>query len=355
MPQVIRIILFLPTLLLMGSSVVWGQTRLVARLDSLMASPAAKEFNGVVLISRNGKPLYTHSRGFAGTDRKTAIRPDHQFILGSISKQFTAVLVLQALDAGRLQLHVPIRKYLPQLEQSWADTVTVHHLLNHTSGIIDAGKPLDFSPGSKFSYSAFAGYSLLAKIVEATSGKSYAELVSALFRKCGMKNSTVPLRYQQGNLLAGYTVDKTGALRPEQYDLTRMEASTPGGGIITTARDLTLWNENLHNGRLLKASTYKAMVTPSAVRQHPLWGEVGYGYGIQVTTVSGLPELGHSGYLKGFNASNFYYPSTGTSMVLLSNIDPNPEDIGKTYILHGQVRDILLENPAATGAGSGRR
>jgi len=161
------------------------------QVDSLISAKTEKPFNGIILISQNGKTKYSKVYGYSDIEKKKGLKFNDQFVIGSISKQFTAVLVLQEFDKGRLDLSTPIHKYLPELIQPWADTVTIHHLLTHTHGIVQLDKPTTFKVGTQFSYSQI-GYDLLAKIVERTSGKTFAELSKSLFEKCGMKNTFHP-------------------------------------------------------------------------------------------------------------------------------------------------------------------
>lgn len=99
-------------------------------IDSLLNVYSTKPFNGIVLITQNGKVVYSKVCGYSDLDNKTPLKISDQFVVGSVSKQFTAAIVLQEYDKGLLDLYIPIKKYLPDLTESWADTVTVHHLLN---------------------------------------------------------------------------------------------------------------------------------------------------------------------------------------------------------------------------------
>lgn len=147
-------LLFTLTLLLTFISIAsFGQSNFVAEIDSLIKSTSPRTFNGALLIAQDGEIKYAKTYGFADLDRKIPLNMNDQFIIGSISKQTTAVLVLQELDKGHLSLHEPLSKYLPDLKKDWADSVTIHHLLNHTSGIVGLDQPLAFRQGTQFSYS----------------------------------------------------------------------------------------------------------------------------------------------------------------------------------------------------------
>ncbi len=320
---------------------LFGQPSLNPQIDSLLRGTAPRPFNGVVMIVRNGKTIYAKSHGFADSARTTPLRVDNQFILGSISKQTTAVLVLQQLEKGNLSLQDPIRKYLPGLKASWADSVTVHHLLSHTSGVVSEDKPLAFRPGTQFLYSGILGYQLLARVAEKAGGKPYPELAAALFNGCKLRNTTIPARYRKGRLAGSFTEAPDGTLRPQTYQMQDLEPPTPAGGVISTVRDLAQWNECLHGGKLLTESTYKLMTTVYAVRPHARWGEVGYGYGLQADHGGGIVEYSHSGTLAGFIGTNLYYPASGTSIVVLENVAWDFNDQVRMFYFHDQIRQLL--------------
>jgi D-alanyl-D-alanine carboxypeptidase len=111
------------------------------QIDNLVSVKNAKPFNGIILITQNGKKKYSKVIGYSDFEKKVNLKFDDQFVIGSISKQFTAVLALRAFDKNHLELFKPIKNYLPELTQSWADTVTVHHLLTHMHGIVELDKP----------------------------------------------------------------------------------------------------------------------------------------------------------------------------------------------------------------------
>lgn len=314
------------------------------QIDSLLAIQTAKPFNGAILISTHSKTTYSKLNGYADLNKKTSFKKEDQFIVGSISKQFTAVLILQEYDKGHLQLHVPIRTYLPLPYQSWADTVTIHHLLTHTHGITDLAKPLAFPAGTQFMYSQL-GYELLAQIAEKTSGKSFAELSRELFSSCQMKNSCHPNLHVHNNLVKGYSEYTTGILSVEP-ESSSLENYVAAGGFISTAQDLTLWNGMLHHGKLLKDTTYQLMITQhkNAVRNHPIFGTTYYGYGITVDRADNILQLGQTGFAPGFASMIFYFPKTKTNIVVLQNTVWDINDLKKTFYYHTQIRKIIRNN-----------
>ncbi len=238
---------------------------------------------------------------------------------------------------------LPIRKYLPELTQSWADTVTVHDLLTHMHGIIALDKPTAFKVGTQFNYShSNIGYTLLAKITERTSGKSFAEQSKELFKKCGMKNTFHPDIKSYENLVKGYTEQENGKI---EYDSTSFINFVAAGAFISTAKDLFLWNENLQGGKLLKESTFEMMTTKQkgAIRKHPIFGETEYGYGITVDTKEDILQLGQTGFAPGFVSMDFYFPKTKTSAVVLENIAYETDDFKKTFFYQTEILKIIRE------------
>ena len=314
------------------------QKNLAATIDSLIAAPSKKPFNGMILIAKAGKTIYSKSSGYADFNKKTPFQLTDQFVIGSISKQLTAVIVLREVGKKRLLLTKPIRFYLPELTQPWADTITVHQLLTHTHGIVKLDQPLKFKPGSEFLYSQI-GYDLLARIVERTSGKSFADISNELFKTCGMMHSVHPSN-QYANLVKCYTEQTDGNLRLENSSLENYPAA---GSFISTATDLASWNKYLNEGNLLMDTCYQWMITKqkNAVRQHPVFGKTCYGYGITVDEDQGIIQIGQTGFAPGFVSVNYYYPATKTSLVVLENIAYDTNDLKKTFYFHTELMKIL--------------
>jgi len=308
---------------------------LTKQLDSLLKSNPKRPFNGIVLVSQNGKALYSKTIGYSDLDKKTPLKENDQFVIGSISKQFTAVLVLQEFEKGRLALNVPIKKYLPELQMDWANLITVHDLLTHTHGIVSLDKPTEFSPGSQFSYSQI-GYELLARIVAKTSGKSFAALSEELFKKCKMTNTFHPNSKHNANLVKGYTELVNGSL---EFDSLSFENYAAAGSFVSTANDLLLWNSLLHGGKLLSPKTYSLMITQQdrAVRNHPIFGKTEYGYGITVFEANGLHRIGQTGFAPGFISMDFYLSEIKTSVIILENISYGPHSLKEKFYYQVEI------------------
>lgn len=333
-------------LLVAGSFMARAQEPAYARsIDSLIRSKDnPRPFSGVIMIRQHGKTKYSRAYGLANAATKKPLKVEDQLSILSNSKQMTAVLVLQEVEKGRIDLHMPIRKYLPELRQGWADTVTVDQLLNHTGGVVMPDMPLAFRPGTQFQYSN-AGYTLLAEITEHTTGKSYAAQITALFRKHGMQHSLFPGKTNQGGLVMGYRHRKDGGIDPVKGIVFGPE-QVPYGGLISTAGDLSLWNQLLHTGKLLRPETYQLMVHYHIKNRHPVFGEqeIGYGYGLRINDEGPVKEYGHTGYAadQGFTALNLYYPATNTSVVILEN--QAYEDFDIAYFYEAAIRKIVLRS-----------
>jgi D-alanyl-D-alanine carboxypeptidase len=315
---------------------------LAMRIDSLLDASSQHPFNGIVYIGRGGKALYARRLGYGDMLRKTPFTAHPQFVIGSVTKQITAVVVLRACAAHLLDLHTPIHHYLPDLPMPWADTVTLHHLLNHTAGYEGRDKPVAFRPGAKFAYSN-QGYGLLADIVAQVSGKSYEDLVMALYRRCHMRHATTPSHLKGNGLLTGYSRQPDGSLQAEPN--TMKGAVLAAGLLMSSPEDIARWNDCLHAQRkLLTDQYYVLMTTPTSKRPHPIFGEVDYGYGLQMTQRDRIYEISHGGYVPGFVSVNFYYPATKTSLVVMENLDWMDPAFKESFYFEMAIRRILRES-----------
>lgn len=317
-----------------------------AKIDSLVKITQPRNFNGVVYVQQNGKMKYSKAFGSSDFNKKTPLKISDNFSTMSIAKQITATLILQEVEKGKIDLHVPIRKYLPDFQYAWADSVTVHQLLNHTSGLYsDNLKPeLKLQPGTAYSYSN-VGYGVAGLVLEKQSGKKFEELVTALFKKVKMKNSFYPNEKNSQFLTKGHTIKKDGTFKLNEKISFKPDYYF-GSHLIVTAPDLAKWNEALHNGKLLKPETYKLMTSYSITNAHQVFGEnpIGYGYGLRINEKAEINEIGHTGFhpSEGFTALNLYYPKTKTSVIIMENVANENFDIAY-YFEHG-VRETVLES-----------
>lgn len=247
------------------------------KIDSLILTTSPRAFNGVILITKNGETKYSKAYGYSNFETKTPITLKDNFRIQSNSKQITAVLILKAVEQGRIDLHSPIKKYLPELKQIWADTVTVHQLLNMSSGITGLNDPLKFKPGTEYYYSN-PGYGLLGKILESVSSKKYTSLASNLFKQLGMPNTyCYELGKTNAGLVNGYVVSDEGLklMNFDKIGFTEEDWANfvPTGGIISNLEDLHKWDRKLHRGKILKPESYKLMTSYEITSPHDAFGD----------------------------------------------------------------------------------
>jgi D-alanyl-D-alanine carboxypeptidase len=291
------------------------------KIDSIITASTPLSFNGVVLVSKNGKIQYLKANGYRDFNNKIPLKTNDQFEIMSNSKQITAVLILQAAEQGKLNLQSPIKKYLPSLTQTWADSVTVHHLLNHTHGIVDIDKPSAFKAGSQFKYGNLS-YILLGEILKNTTGKSFTDLANSLFKKLKMDNTFVYNNKNNQSLVPGYMSENNRFEKVNESFLN--DNIVPAAGVISTVKDLAIWNQALFAGKLLSAEYKKQMLTASTTSQHNVFGKekMGFGYNVRIIKESGLEYFAVTGLGDGFTCLNVYFPSVDTSLIILENQMP---------------------------------
>lgn len=303
-------------------------------VSTILNDQSIHPFNGVCLIAKDGKVEYLKAMGYSDFENKTEIKTDDQFVIGSLSKQVTAVLVLKAVENGTLQLEDKVGQYI----NDFPFEVSIHQLLNHTHGFKNLNEPLAFESGTSFAYSNL-GYELLGQILEKVNQKTYANQVNELFESISMTNSYSPAQPNGRKPIQGFTRDSTKTIVKENFTFEAYEV--PAGLLISTAEDLLKWNIALHEGTLLSKELYAKMINPTATQNHSLFGEVGYGYAIRITDKNGQKEIGHTGYVPGFISMNYYYPKTKTSIIMLENLDWNDESIKNTFCFEMGVKGYV--------------
>jgi CubicO group peptidase (beta-lactamase class C family) len=248
-----------------------------ARMNELMQSYVAdRKFMGTALVARGNQVLFSKGYGSANLEWDIPNSPNTKFRLGSVTKQFTAACILLLEERGKLSVNDPLKKYLPDAPAGW-DKITIFHLLTHTSGIPNftgfpnyaklepfsatatelvarfRGKPLDFQPGEKCSYSN-SGYVLLGYLIEKITGDTYEKFVREnIFTPLGMKDSG----YDSNTALiphraAGYVAGKSGY---EHAGFIHMSIPHGAGALYSTTEDLLKWEQGLFGGKLLRAAS----------------------------------------------------------------------------------------------------
>lgn len=288
-----------------------------------------------LLVVRDGKSVVRRSYGQSNLEDRIATTPETNYRLASVTKQFTAAAILLLIQDGKLTLDDRLKKLLPSLSSA-VDSVTITHLLTHTSGIIDyedvipAGTVAQlrdadvlrllevhdsvyFKRGAGYRYSN-SGYVLLALIVERASGKSFAAFLrERIFLPLGMNNTVA---YEEGsstvtNRAFGYTM-KDGVWTRKDQSTT--SAVLGDGGIYSSIDDLAKWDAALYDSRLLSDDSRRLAFTPHTATDQ---AEVKYGFGWRITGET----LWHSGETVGFRNVIVRNPSRRLTVVMLTNRD----------------------------------
>jgi CubicO group peptidase (beta-lactamase class C family) len=321
-------------------------------LDKLVQADA---FSGVVLIAKNGIPIFQKAYGIANKACNMPNNSDTKFNLGSINKMFTAIAIGQLAEQGKLSFDDTVGKLLPDYpNKTVAQKVTVAHLLSHTSGLggffnetwenasklrflkiadyfsLFVDKPLVFEPGARWRYSN-AGFIVLGAIVEKVSGQDYFEYVREhIYKPAGMSNTDAfELDFDTPNLAVGYTYenrpqdDKAGsraARGPRRNNLfLHGVKGGPAGGGYSTAPDLLRFAVALQNNKLLSAEMTKVITTAKPQSFAP---DNRYAYGFADHIINGCRVFGHNGGFAGINAILDIYPDLGYVVVVMANYDP---------------------------------
>jgi len=255
-----------------------------ARLDQVASSYAANNaFMGTVLVAEGDRILLNNGYGMANLEWEIPNAPGVKFRIGSMTKQFTATLILLLQEDGKLNIHDPVGKYLPDAPKVW-EKITLANLLGHTSGIPSLtelkefgtfgmsphtpeedlafirDRPLDFEPGSQFAYSN-SNFLVLGMVIEQVSGKKYVGLLhERIFDPLGMNDTgldsdelILPKRAE------GYMPSKDGLVRTRGESLNGPWAA---GGMYSTTGDLLKWEHGLFGGKVLSADLLGQMTTP---------------------------------------------------------------------------------------------
>jgi len=293
-----------------------------AKIDKLMSQYAdCCAFTGTVLVADHDKVIFKKGYGFADREWNMPNTPDVKFRLGSITKQFTSMLIMQQVAKGTIKLDGHLSDYLPYYRKDTGSKVTISQLLSHTSGIpsytddpkffsdvsrnyytVDdfvkkfCSGDLQFEPGSKFHYDN-SGYFLLGAILEHVTGKSYETLLKEnILAPLGMKDTGYD-HYEDilPKRASGYQQELAGVVNAPYLDMSLPYAA---GSLYSTVEDLYKWDQALYTDKLVPADLKQKLFTP-------ILENYGYGWGIR-TIPAGEPGAGqtmisHGGGINGFN------------------------------------------------------
>lgn len=308
---------------------------LQTRIDSVFSR---MKFNGSISIHQNGNLLVEKSVGFENFKEQIPLDSNSVFAIASISKQFTAAMILLLEEEQKLSTKDLVSKYLPEFHRNPYQQITIEQLLNHTSGISDFGTGLLAAPGTEFHYSN-KGFRFAGEIIEKASGKSFDENAQSLFAKAGMKNTRTATTFQDQHFASAHLGNTGHAQEVPNMPgrLAQPEISVPAGGILSTVADLHRWNHALHSGKVISAASLKKMTANSATRNHQVFGTMGYGLGIMMNP--GEPHAYfHSGYVKGAPSLSIYYPQSRTSVMILSNVADESKGKNTVFNPHKDIK-----------------
>lgn len=301
---------------------------------------AADRFSGTVLLAKDGKPFFTGAYGLADRARRIPNDMNTRFRLGSMNKMFTAVGIMQLVQAGKVDLDKPFGTYLPDYPNSTVSgSVTIRQLLNHTGGTGDifgpeyekkrlqlrtlqdyialyASRPLLFAPGTKWDYSNY-GFILLGAVIEKVSGEDYYDYVRRhIYEPAGMAStSSDPEDVAVPDRSIGYMRSDDGSW--ESNAATLPYRGTSAGGGYSTAGDLLKFAIGLQAHKLLDAQHTEMLTTATVASPIGM-----YALGFDDQTINGTRCFGHGGGAPGMNGELKICPAQGYVVVVLANMDP---------------------------------
>lgn len=317
-------------------------------VDSLLKNYSQEGFGIASLVSKNGEVEYKNAFGSADIELDIRLSPENKFQIGSITKQFTAVLILKLEEEGKLNLTDSIQKYIPEFPTK-VRTITIEHLLTHTSGIPEymdwekfhdkwnlyyspselinliIDEPLNFKPGDDFEY-CNSNYLLLGQIIERVTDNSFNDyLKREIFDKVGMTNSSSDDHNTHTlNLANGYT-RTNDQIKPAQFADRSWAYSA--GNIISTVDDLNLWYLHLFSGNIISLQSLDKALTPFILNNGD---SSNYGYGWYLENFQHAEMIYHGGSMSGFYSYVSYIPKTKVLTVSLANCECIPyEYIGR--------------------------
>jgi CubicO group peptidase (beta-lactamase class C family) len=296
-------------------------------------------FMGSALVARADEILLNQSCGSANLEHGVLNTSQTKFRIGSVTKPFTAMAILKLQEQGLLDVQDSISAYVPEYPNG--DRITVHQLLTHTAGIphfigspdaeqkkhlkvtLDeliswfSDKPLQFTPGDRYQYTN-SGYILLAKIIEAASGRSYADyLRHQILEPAGMMDSGYDRdEFILSHRASGYVITETGYQNAPFWDMSQPSGA---GAMYSTTEDLYKLDRVLYTEKVLNGNSQQAMFSPTA-RMGLREPKEYYGYGWCIDTHFGRNRQMHYGAIDGFRAIISRYPSEQMVVIALSNV-----------------------------------
>lgn len=335
------------TILVLTSFVAAAQQNHASLIDNYMSAQASvHEFSGAVLVAKKGEILYQKAFGLANREWNIPNTADTRFPIASLTKQFTAAAILRLEEQGKLSTSDKLSKYFPHFPK--ADSITIHMLLNHTSGIHDLlqdsefadinpnlqigqlndsllvnifkDKPFDFAPGTFWRYSN-SGYILLGYLIQKTSGISYRDYIQKnLLQKANMTNTDL---FRFDTILPRRASGYSRMQHLWQNSrIININISFATGGLFSTVGDLFIWRKALNSGTIISEKSLRKMNTPNHEDR-------GYGYGVFIDKANNRRTIFHSGRLLGFSSFMIEYPDDDIQIIILTNRETNLDFIPK--------------------------
>lgn len=322
-----------------------NQSKLIAELDdTLNEYYTNKKFNGTVLVAKKGEILYQGAFGYANFDKKIKNTIETKFLIGSATKSFTAIAIMQAREKGLINLHTPIKKYIPELNEELGN-LTLHFLMKNSSGLpvhlnritelqyrdISSKELIElyntvqlaFKPGSKYDYSNL-NYQLCAIVLERVTGKSYKQFMEDhIFKPLKMYNSGIERTHEIAKDKAlGYDINDGKFVKSDD---NYMSYAMGGGDIYANALDIQKWNSALYTNRLVNKKS-KQLLFDGKPNE---FGTYGYGFKVkEYARSSDIKSIGklvrHGGSMYGYICNFNRYLDDEVIIIVLGNIRPYP-------------------------------
>ena len=331
---------------------------LEAKVDQLFAESSKPDSPGAAIaVVKDGEIVYKQGYGMANLEYNIPITTTTIFDIASVSKQFAAFAIATLSDEGKLSLDDDIRMHLPDVPD-FGGTITVRHLLHHTSGLRDwvqslviAGdvmedvisfkhilkmvrdqKALNFEPGAEFLYSN-TGYNLLAEVVETVTGDSFREWTNThIFKPLDMTNSHFHDDHQMilKNRAYSYQAVENGGFKHAVNNTTALGSSS----LYSTVEDLAKWILNFDDTRIGTQTVIEQMHQRGVLNNGE---QIDYAFGLNIGEYRGLKTVGHSGSWRGFRSHLIRFPDQKFGIVILCNLDTfNPLSLAE------KVADLYL-------------
>jgi D-alanyl-D-alanine carboxypeptidase len=287
-----------------------------------------------IALAKKGTMLYVKGYGVSDLTTQQATPPATIFEIGSITKQFTAALIMMLQEQGKLHVDDSIAVYLP--EYSFPSAITLRMMLTHTSGLANftdfpqlgdwvkhgvseatvltavSQAPLQFQPGTQYSYSN-SNFFALGTIIEKLSGQSYsADLNQHILQPLGLMSTYYTLA-PAGQSATGYTNNGAGLVPAILWDRS---AAFAAGALSSNVYDLVAWDNALTNGKVVSPASFKAMTTSNGF---PMPDGSSYGFGLVLSAFNGRAVVWHNGQIGGFTAENAVLLDSGFAIVVLTN------------------------------------